>query len=138
MEQPVGRLISAIHRKIHQRVAAELKDFDIDIGQFFFLLYISKHDGISQDQMAQNLYLDKTTASKGIKRLMEIGCVERKVNPCDRRQFQLCTTKKGKDLSPELNKIYMSTQEFIVQNLSEDEKDCLNRVLQKMIQNFDD
>lgn len=138
MEQPPGRLISAIHRKIHQRVAAELRDYAVDIGQFFFLLYILNHDGISQDEMAQNLYLDKTTASKGIKRLMEMGCVERKVNPNDRRQFQLCTTQKAKEMAPDLNKIYTDAQKILVKNLSTQEKDCLNRVLQKMLKNLDE
>lgn len=138
MQQPVGRLISAIHRKIHQRVASELKEQDIDIGQFFFLLYILKNDGISQDQMAQNLFLDKTTASKGIKRLMQMGCVERNVNPKDRRQFQLCTTQKAKDLAPELDKIYAETQAIIVKNLTGEETESLSKILNKMINNFED
>ncbi len=133
----IVKLISAIHRKAHQIINLKLREYDIDVGQIFLLRFIHCHDGISQEQVAQNLYLDKTTVSKNVKRLLHNGYLRRTVNKKDQREYQLFATRKTKVLSPEIDAILIDINKLMVRNLSQDEQHQSEQILEKMLKNFE-
>ena len=137
METKAGRLISAIHRKTYQRVQAKLKAYDIDAGQFFFLRYLLQHQGIAQEEVAQNLRLDKATVSKGIKRLESLGYIRKEVNPADKRENHLFPTRKAILKREEMNEIYLEINRFLFQDLSKEEVKMLEEILGKILYKFD-
>jgi len=128
-----GRLIWAAHRKSLQHAAEKLKDCDIDVGQFFFLRYILKHQGISQEGIAGNLYLDKTTVSKGVSQLAQRGYIQKKTNPKDKREKRLFVTKKAIDMEEKIDTIYKEINANIFNVLTEKEMDQLTKILQKIV-----
>ncbi|MBE0649760.1 MAG: MarR family transcriptional regulator [Bacteroidales bacterium] len=132
-----GKLISAIHRKALQIVKYKLKDYDIDVGQIFLLWYIHHHDGISQEQAAQNFHLDKATVSKNVKRLMRLGYLRKSVNPKDLREHQLFATKKAKTLSPQLEAILKDINLLMINNVSKEEQAQLISTLEKVLKNIE-
>jgi len=138
MELTIGKLISAIHRKAHQSINLKLKDYDIDVGQIFLLRYICRNDGISQEQVAQNLYIDKTTVSKSVKRLLRLGYLKRTVNQKDQREYQLFATERAINLAPEMEKIHKEINKTLVNKLSSKEQELLQGILEKIINNFED
>ena len=131
-----GKLISAIHRKAIQIIKYKLKDFDIDVGQIFLLWYIHNHDGISQEQVAQNFHLDKATVSKNVKRLMSLGYLKKKVNPKDQREYQLSATKKAKALVPQLECILKDINKLMISDLSQEEQAQFIGTLEKVFKNL--
>jgi len=133
----IGKLISAIHRKAHQIINLKLREYDIDVGQIFLLRFIHCHDGISQERVAQNLYLDKTTVSKNVKRLLHNGYLRRTVNKKDQREYQLFATAKAKKLSPEIDAILIDINKTLICNLSREEQNQLIHTLEKMLKNFE-
>ncbi len=136
IERDFGKLISAIHRKAHQIINLKLRDYDIDVGQIFLLRFIHSHDGISQEQVAQNLYLDKTTVSKNVKRLMRNGYLRRIVNQKDQREYKLSTTKKAETLLPKIDAILKDINKLMILNVSKGEQHQLELILEKMLKNF--
>jgi DNA-binding MarR family transcriptional regulator len=132
-----GKLISAIHRKAIQIVKFKLRDYDIDVGQIFLLWYIHNHDGISQEQVAQNFHLDKATVSKNVKRLMRLGYLKKTVNPKDLREYQLSATQKAKTLSPQLEGILKDINKLMVNDVSKEEQDKLIEMLEKVLKNIE-
>ena len=138
METIAGRLISAIHRKIYQRMQANLKDYDIDAGQFFFLRYLLQHQGIAQEEVAQNLFLDKATVSKGIKRLELLGYIRKEVNPADKRENHLFPTQKAIRIKDEIDEIYDEINQFLFHDLSDEEISLLENILGKILYKFDE
>jgi len=137
METIAGRLISAIHRKIYQRMQAKLKAYDIDAGQFFFLRYLLQHQGIAQEEVAHNLRLDKATVSKGIKRLELLGYIRKEVNPADKRENHLFPTQKAILKRKEMDEIYMEINRFLFHDISKDEIKILEDILNKILYKFD-
>jgi len=133
LEKNAGRLIWAAHRKSLQYVAERLKDCDIDVGQFFFLRYILKHQGISQEEIAGNLYLDKTTVSKGVNQLVKRGYIQKKTNPKDKRQNRLLITQKAVQMEGKIDTIYQDINVFLFNGLTEKELNQLTAILQKIV-----
>jgi len=132
-----GRLISAIHRKAIQIIKYKLKGFDIDVGQIFLLWHIHNHDGISQEQVAQNFHLNKATVSKNVKRLMTIGYLKKKVNPKDQREHQLSATKKAKALVPQLECILKDINKLMIKDISKEKQEEFVDTLEKVLKNLD-
>ena len=132
-----GKLISAIHRKAIQIVKFKLKDYDIEVGQIFLLWFIHNHDGISQEQVAQNFHLDKATVSKNVKSLIRLGYLRKTVNPQDQREYRLSTTKRAKVLSPQLEGILKDINELMIKNVSKEEQIQLIDTLERVLENIE-
>ncbi len=136
-EPGIGRLIARIRQGIYNFVAECLKDKDLDVGQFFFLRFVVKNDGETQEQIARNILLDKATVSKGIKRLVQLGYVSKKVNPDDKREFKIFATEKARMLIPELDSIYNEVYDKLHHNLDKDEIVQLQSLLKIVYKNFE-
>lgn len=129
----IGRLIAAAHKKAYQYATVKLKTCDIEVGQFFFLRYIMKNQGISQEEVAKKMYLDKTTISKGVNILVKKGYVRKKANPKDKREYLLFTTKKANQMSELLDDIHKEINEYLVKDLNEEEIETLRNLLNKIV-----
>jgi len=137
-EEPgVGRLIARIHRGIYHYVSGRLKNCDLDVGQFFFLRYILLHEGITQDQIARGILLDKATVSKGLKRLSDLGYVEKKVNPDDKREYRIFATDKARGFLPEIESIYIEVHNKLYRRFSEQQIKELESLLEIVYKNFE-
>lgn len=129
----IGRLIAAAHKKAYQYAATKLKTCDIEVGQFFFLRYIMKNHGISQEEVARKLYLDKATVSKGVNNLVHKGYVQKKANPKDKREYQLFITEKGNQMEETIDSIHKEINEYLVKELNEEEVLTLRNLLNKIV-----
>jgi DNA-binding MarR family transcriptional regulator len=137
-EEPgVGRLIARIHRGIYNFVGSRLKNCDLDVGQFFFLRYILLHEGITQDQIARGILLDKATVSKGLKRLSDLGYVEKKTNPDDKREYRIFATDKAKAFLPEIESIYKEVHNKLYRRFNEQQVQQLQSLLETVYENFE-
>ncbi len=137
-EEPgIGRLIARIRQGIYNYVARQLKDKDLDVGQFFFLRFILKNEGATQEEIVRNLLLDKATVSKGIKRLMQLGYVSRTINPNDKREFKVYATEKAGAFAGELDAIYKEVYDKLHTNLNKEEVAQLQSLLKMIYMNFE-
>ncbi len=137
-EEPgVGRLIARIHRGIYNYVSSRLKNCDLDVGQFFFLRYILLHEGITQEQIARGILLDKATVSKGLKRLSDLGYVEKKTNPDDKREFLVFATARAKAFLPEIESIYKEVHNKLYRRLNAQQIEQLQSLLETVYQNVE-
>lgn len=129
----IGRLVAAAHKKAYQYAGTKLKDCDIEVGQFFFLRYIMKNEGISQEEVAQNMYLDKATVSKGVNLLVNKGYIQKKANPKDKREYRLFVTKKASNMEEMIDGFHREINEYLVKDLNEEEILQLRTILNKII-----
>lgn len=130
---PVGQKLSIIHKWMRQYFVKELKDLDIGPGQFPLIMTLFHNDGITQEELAGIVCLDKATTARGVKKLEDLGYLTREVNPDDRRAYRLHLTKKSTDMRPRLKRTLKKSTEMITQNLSEEEKEIFEQLLNKMI-----
>ncbi|MGL5583195.1 MAG: MarR family winged helix-turn-helix transcriptional regulator, partial [Cetobacterium sp.] len=67
----IGRYFSQMYRKGRIFYSQELKKFGLGSGQSIFLFQLYKKDGVSQDELANTLYIDKGTTARSLKTLEE-------------------------------------------------------------------
>jgi len=132
-DYPMGQKLSIIHKWMRQYFVKELKDLGIGPGQFPLLMTLLHNDGITQEELAGIVCLDKATTARGVKKLEDLGYLTREVNPADRREYSLNLTKKATDMRPRLKRTLDSSTEMITQNLTEEEKEIFEKLLSKMI-----
>lgn len=88
-----------LNRRAANAVAAELKTLGLSIPQFDLLSTLTEREGLSQQELAERLYVTKGNVSGLLDRMVEAGLVERRSIPGDRRSNALHLTPKGRDLA---------------------------------------
>lgn len=132
-KEPIGKLISYLHRQNQKKLVKQLVPYGIGSGgQHTFLKLILAQPGITQDQLTTKLKFDKATTTRSVKQLMESGYVERKVDPKDRRSYLLHPTPKALDFAPVLQSILNEFNRDLASNLTDEEEDQLISLLQKI------
>ena len=88
-----------LHRRASNAIATELKALGLSIPQFDLLSTLTEQEGLSQQELAQRLYVTKGNVSGLLDRMVEAGLVERRSTPDDRRSNALYLTGKGRHLA---------------------------------------
>jgi MarR family transcriptional regulator, organic hydroperoxide resistance regulator len=85
-----------LQRRVSAAIAAELKPLGLSIPQFDLLSTLTEAGGVTQQELAQRLYVTKGNVSGLVDRLVEAGLVERRPSPGDRRSHALHLTDDGR------------------------------------------
>src|SRR5215218_2402563 len=88
-----------LHRRTSAAIARELKALGLSIPQFDLLSTLTEREGVSQQELAQRLYVTKGNVSGLLDRMVEAGLVERRSTPDDRRSNALYLTPRGRGLA---------------------------------------
>ena len=88
-----------LHRRVSAAMAAELKGLGLSIPQFDALSTLTEREGLTQQELAERLYVTKGNVSGLVDRLVEAGLVERRASPADRRSHALHLTREGRRLA---------------------------------------
>jgi len=95
---------------------------DLSLVQCHVLTEIAEHEGLSVNDLAVRLNLDKSTTSRHISNLVKDGLVNRLENANDRRYFTLSLTKEGQTINKTINSTMDGYYEELQSKLSDDEK----------------
>lgn len=88
-----------LNRRVTSAVSGELRSIGLSIPQFDLLSTLTEREGLSQQDLAQRLYVTKGNVSGLLDRMVEAGLVERRAIPGDRRSNALHLTPKGRELA---------------------------------------
>ena len=88
--------------------------------------------GITQDQLARRIFINKSNVARQLAVLEEDGFVERRPSPEDKRAIQVFPTEKARDCLPEIIRIFRCWESFVAQDLTEAERNTLVAMLEKM------
>ena len=80
-------------------ISARLREIGISISQCDVLTTLSEREGVSQQQLAERLYVTKGNISGLLDRLEEAGFVERRAAASDRRQYSIHLTEAGRAMA---------------------------------------
>lgn len=111
---PFGRIFGFLTKQYIGYLAKRMENTPIE--RYYFPLYlIGKNSGnISQQQLANQLLMDKVSMVRILDNLMDDGYIERKVNPNDRRQHLLSITEAGKPWVKEIEQALRETDELFL------------------------
>ena len=97
-----------------------------------YLQEICARPGISQEQLADSICINKSNVARQAAALEEGGFIKRCCCDKDKRIMRLYPTEKTLQLLPEIDRIMTSWQERLTQDLTEEEQQLLEQMLLKM------
>ena len=87
-----------IHDQVQKIESTHLARYNLTLPQFDVLAQLYKEEGITQQALADRLFVTKGNVCGLMDRMMEQELVERRADPEDRRAYMLHLTPKGKKL----------------------------------------
>ena len=97
-----------------------------------YLLRISANPGISQDKLAQSMFLNKSSVARQAAALEENGFIIRKPSPSDKRVMELYPTEKTLEVLPQIRQVLQEWEHTMTDDLTPEEVETLSRILAKM------
>lgn len=135
MAVPVGTQALILSKLYYGVLSKNLEALDIE--RYFSVLYFLKqNNGCSQQCICNNLAMDKTAMVKVMDYLMKAGCIERKVNPGDRREHFILLTKKGINYTNQIVKSFDALDQNMFLSVSKSDQLAFKRVLAQLRDNL--
>lgn len=116
----------AIYR--HSRISAD----DLQSGHYAFVLSICRMPGCSQEELARELCINKSTVARNLNYLEEKGYIVRNSLPHDKRQFSVSPTQKMLDVLPQIQSASEEWMALLSEDIPQDELEIFNSVLLRM------
>ena len=88
-----------LEARMQAAVGERLRQIGVSIPQCDVLTTLSEAEGVSQQELAQRLYVTKGNISGLLDRLEAAGFVERRPSASDRRQHSIHLTAKGRAMA---------------------------------------
>lgn len=101
----------------------KLQPYKLGASLYYFILKIHDHDGISQLELAEYIYLDQSGIARGIQQLVNLGYVDKVRNQKDKRTSNLYLTKTGKDVYQVVEDEINSQNKFLLRNVPAAERE---------------
>ena len=96
------------------------------------VLSICRAPGRTQEELARDIRLSKSTLSRALSSLEEKGFIERRENPADKRALLIYPTEKMRELLPTVREISADWNAIITSGISEEEMALFATVIEKM------
>ncbi|MGC4019815.1 MAG: MarR family winged helix-turn-helix transcriptional regulator [Muricomes sp.] len=133
MSDNIGKLNAAIYRNLQSILNYKLQEIPLRGGQHDFLYVISKNEGITQKELSQNLYVDKSTTAKAVKNLVWLGYVRKETSSEDKRFEKLYLTEKGQDMKKQVQETFSEIVDIATKNLSPKESEQAVHLLKTIL-----
>ena len=98
-----------------------------------YLTEICATPGISQDQLASRICINKSNVARQAAILEEDGFITRTPSATDKRIMQLFPTEKTLELLPQISQILSGLEVCLTGDMTEEEKDLLEDLLRRML-----
>ncbi|HCD45564.1 MAG TPA: MarR family transcriptional regulator [Lachnoclostridium sp.] len=131
------REIGVIARALDSISNIEFKEFNLTRGQYLYLVRICESPGIIQEKLAEQIKVDRATATRAIKKLEINGFIVRKDDKDNKKIKKLYPTEKGTDIFPFIIKENVHSNYVALADFSEEEIEVLYRLLQRARKNIE-
>lgn len=127
------RDITEIARCTTQYRAEALAPLGLKACHASYLTEICADPGISQDQLANRICINKSNVARQAAILEEDGFITRTPSTTDKRIMQLFPTQKTLDLLPQISQVLSGLETCLTSDLSEQEKNLLESLLRRTL-----
>ena len=112
----------------------QISAIDLQSGHYAFVLAICRQPGRSQEELARELCVNKSTVARNLNYLEENGYIKRTALKNDKRQFSVFPTEKMLSVLPEVKKASAEWMKLLSEDIPQDELEIFNSVLERMQQ----
>lgn len=105
---------------------------DLCPNHYAFVLSICSQPGRSQEELAREICLDKSTVARALAYLEKHGYITRTPNEKDKRQYLVYPTEKMLDVCPKVRRANREWNQRMVEGISQQELKVFHKVLSQM------
>jgi MarR family transcriptional regulator, transcriptional regulator for hemolysin len=137
-EAIVGLLIHDVARLLRRRFEQKSREAKLPLSrsQCAALFYVAEEEGMNQAALAQLLDIEPIALVHLIDRLAELGLVERRLNPKDRRAWMLYLTPAAQPVLEQIYHLGSTIREEALSGLPEGRREMLATTLQHLKTNL--
>ncbi|SHK28990.1 DNA-binding transcriptional regulator, MarR family [Clostridium cavendishii DSM 21758] len=129
------KYMSMIYRASQGYLDNRLREYNLTSGTYPFILGIYDNEGISQNELSEYVKVDKSLSARAIKKLIELGYVEKIINSEDSRAYKLYLTESAKEVVPKLLNELDGWVNIITKGLTNEQKETSEILLENMYLN---
>jgi DNA-binding MarR family transcriptional regulator len=128
----VGFLISQLGFFSSRRFTAALEPLGIDPRDFLLMRFVAASEGQSQQALAERLQIPPSRMVALVDHLEDMGLVERRPDPEDRRVRGLFLTRRGRSVLEKAGKIAIDYETQLCAGINREEREQLIDLLQRL------
>ncbi|NHN30779.1 MarR family winged helix-turn-helix transcriptional regulator [Paenibacillus agricola] len=129
-------VFSKVMRTHWHKMHELLQHQEVFPGQPPLLFALSRKDGQSQKELAEQLHIQPATITVMLNRMVKTGLVERKQDDKDQRVSRVFLTQKGKLAHTEVRETFKAMDTQCFGNFSEEDKQLLRRLMLQVYDNL--
>lgn len=129
---PFMRQISITYRCAMRFREDELADTGLSGCQTPYLTALYRHPGISQEELARHLNVNKSSVTRQLSALEERGYVRREPSATDKRFLLVYLTDQANALISRIFSCYGNWNNFLTQDFSDEDKETLSRLMARI------
>ena len=127
-----SRNIHVLNRCASIYRAEHLTNNDLGRKHHRYLFSVCRYPGISQEQLARQIYINKSSVTRQLADLESRGYVERRQSEEDKRVMLVYPTEKAYEILPTLTSLTEEWEETVTAALSPEEKELFLNMLKRV------
>lgn len=130
------QLIAQLSQIFRNRSDTFTDQVGVPRGQAAVLCVVARRSGLSQSDIAENLFVQGATITTMLQKMEEAGLVIRRRDPDDNRLVRVYITEPGLEKERRIIEQWSTMQELAFDGLSTEDRVLLRRCLKQIIQNI--
>jgi len=136
LEDDLGFLLARAHRAMRRWLMSRLDPLGVTYEQFVVLAHLWHKAGLSQNELAQQAFMDRTSLARMLRRMEQVGLVRREPDETDARVNRVNLTPQGRGLQSKIEPLRDAGLRQAMQDLGEEEVRELRRLLDCVCRNM--
>ena len=137
IQRSTGYWVTRLARSMERDFERRLRPLGITRGAYAVLSAIHHDKKTRPAELANYLGVDAAAITRHLDRVEELGLIERKPNPADRRSTQIELTTDGRRVVSRGRSSSEATNEKFTACLTADEVECFQTIMQAMLERSD-
>lgn len=133
----VGRALTELRRGTAQDLRSRLYGEFVDLAQADALQVVSRLGECKMSELAAELRVDASTATRTVARLTDSGLLQRAPSPTDARAVVVSLTPSGASMVQEISRRGVQAMSSVLDSFSADECRQLATLLEKLVAAID-
>lgn len=138
LESKALRFVGTLARAINSKSDLKYKQIGLQKGQYMFLTRICENPKINLANLTEMVKVDKTTTTKAVQKLIDLGYISKEQSKKDKRNFELIATDKGLEIYKVIIKEEEKHLEISFNDFSDEEVEMATNLIERMSKNIEE
>ena len=133
--ESVGRRINLLFRLSMMHLRKEMKKMGVGPGDYAILPILYLQDGLSQNELSEQMRVDKSNTARAVAKLEKMGMVERKPDPHEHRVKRIYLGPKALEMEADFLNVLKEWHSVLVKDIDPKDLNVIKRGLDRMMKN---